>query len=332
VKRWRQACLTACAVFALAVLSLTPYLRDSAELVRLRNALLLDPVAETHFDWTPHRAPADFKQDPPGAATPAFAQRVAALDLAALPSDWDRALALARHLLANRQGRVGRAIQSDLEQTYQVIRRSGEGYCGDYADVYTALAVAAGLPVRSWAFSFDGFGGRGHIFNEVWDAPSGRWRMIDVFHNYVMYGPDGQPLSAREFRDLMRDRPGQVQFQTIEPAAKPVFRVEAKAREFYQRGLDEWYLWWGSAIYRYDDALLVRALGPLSRSLEQLGGIVQQVHPRIRVLVEDGNRARFDAMQRLQRRLRATAAVALLSLLVALYCAVRWWRMRAGAA
>src|SRR3712207_6947241 len=48
-----------------------------------------------------------------------------------------------------------------LEPTYEVIRNTGRGYCGDYADVYTALALAAGLSVRSWAFSFDGFGGRG---------------------------------------------------------------------------------------------------------------------------------------------------------------------------
>lgn len=327
VRNWRRGFAAAAAAMLLAVLPLAPHLADSAELVRLRNALLLDEVAETRFDWTPAEVPADFRTEP-GPVDPGFALRVAALDLAALSSDWERALALGRHLLANRQGPVGRPIQADLEQTYQRITRSGEGYCGDYADVFTALALAAGLEVRAWAFSFDGFGGRGHVFNEVWDGASREWRMIDVFHNLYATDEAGRPVSALAFRAAMRDGGEALRLETIEPAARPVFKYEEKAREFYLRGLDQWYLWWGNNVFAYDRAALVRVLGTVSRSLEQLGGIAQGEHPRIRVLPDAANEAEVAAMERLKRRLLACLAVLLVAFAAALVCLWGWRRAR----
>jgi hypothetical protein len=328
-RRWWLVLLGSLVALVLALATLAPYLRDSAELVRLRNALLLDPVAADP-DWTPERAPVDFVREHASPST-AFQSRVAALGLQALPDDWSRAQAIAQHLLQARQGRVGQPIQSDLETTYTRIRASGEGYCGDYADVFTAMALAAGLHVRSWAFSFDGFGGRGHIFNEVWDAGSRSWRMIDVFHNYRVSDASGRPLSALEFKERMRDDGTTVRFDTLEPTARPVFRHEERAREFYARGLGQWYLWWGNAVYTYDDAVLVRLLGPVSRAAEQLGGIAQNVHPRIRVLAEDGNAAMRDRMQRLKRQLLLVSAVVAAALVLALASASALWRGRSVA-
>ena len=309
---------------ALAVIA--PHLRDSAELVRLRNALLFD-AADTGAAWTPATAPADFMRE---AAPPSteFQARAATLKLQALPSDWARALAIARHLLHQRHGRVGQPIQSNLERTYDVITRTGAGYCGDYADVFTALALAAGLEVRSWAFSFDGFGGRGHIFNEVWDRDAQRWLMIDAFHNYVFTDAGGRVVSALEFRDALQRDPGALRFVAIEPDARPVFVHEQRARDFYLRGLDQWYLWWGNNVFSYDQALLVRAFAPLSRSLEQLGGITQGVHPRIRVLATDSNRLQVQRMLHLQQRLWVAAWVGGAALLAAVVCGAGWWRAR----
>lgn len=331
MRNWRRGFIVSAAALLLAMLPLAPHLTDSAELVRLRNALLLDHVAETRFDWTPADMPADFRREP-GPFNPRFDARVAALGLGALPSDWDRALALARHLLENRHGPVGRPIQSDLEQTYQRITRYGEGYCGDYADVFTALALAAGLDVRAWAFSFDGFGGRGHIFNEVWDDGSGEWRMIDVFHNLYMTDEAGRPVSAQAFRAAMRAGGADLVFETIEPDARPVFKYEEKAREFYERGLSQWYLWWGNNVFAYDRAPLVQAFGKVSRSLEQLGGIAQGEHPHIRVLPDPANAAQVAAMERLQKRLLASLVVGVVALLSALMCLWGWWRAAAGMA
>jgi hypothetical protein len=303
-----------------------PHLTDSAELVRMRNALLLD-ARESRFDWTPATRPNDFAQET-GPIDPAFAHRVAALPIDPSSADWERALVIARHLLENRQGSVGGAIQSDLESTYVEIRGTGGGYCGDFADVFTAMALAAGLDVRSWAFSFDGFGGRGHIFNEVWDGESGQWRMIDVFHNYYMTDRDGGVLSAQAFRDHMRSDPDEVQLQIIEPAAKLVFVREDRARDFYHRGLDEWYLWWGNNVFTYDRAGLVRTLGRMSPSLEQIGGIVQGVHPQIRVLPDPANRRQLEALQGLGKRLWLALILGVVGVSGAVTCAVGWKRAR----
>jgi len=322
VRRWRRGFWAAVAVLMLAVGSLLPHASDSAELVRLRNALLLD-AQPALADWTPERMPLDFARER-HAPSPAFQARVDAMNLPALASDWERALAIARHLLAARHFSVGHPIQSDLERTYAVIRSTGQGYCGDYADVFAAMAIAAGLPVRSWAFSFDGFGGRGHVFNEIWDAQSGRWRMIDVFHNLYAANDDGTPVSALEFRAALLRDAGALRLVAIEPRAKPVFKYEDRARDFYRRGLGEWYLWWGNNVYTYDQAALVRTLGTVSRSLEQLGGIAQGVHPRIRVLAEVSNRPQVEAMQRLQRRLWITAALGIAAALAAMVCAWGW--------
>ena len=327
VRLWRMGFLGSVATILLTVASLAPHLTDSAELVRLRNTLLLDVDESTRFDWTPATMPADFAVEhaPPA---PRFKERVVALHLDALPSDWERALAIGRHLLAHRQTHVGDPIQSDLEDTYRIIRSGAKGYCGDYVDVFAALAIAAGLPVRSWAFSFDGFGGRGHVFNEVWDAQAGKWRMIDVFHNYYITGADGAPVSALEFRTAMLTQPQSLQFHSIEPSALPVFKYEARARQFYERGLGQWYLWWGNDVFTYDDAMLVRIFGPVSRGLEQLGGITQQVYPHIRVLMDDGNREQVLAMQRLKTRMLVALGVALFATMTALLCLAGWLRAR----
>jgi hypothetical protein len=322
---WRRGLWAALSVLLLAAASLAPYTTDSAELVRLRNALLLDHVPSQRFDWTPETVPSDFalERSPP---TPAFQARVSAMHLQNLPTDWDRALEIARHLLRGRTKAVGNPIQADIERTYQVIRSTGEGYCGDYADVYTALALAAGLHVRSWAFSFDGFGGNGHIFNEVWDGSSGRWRMIDTFNNYYMAGPDGQALSALEFRDAMRRDPRSVAFVSIEPAALPVYKYEERAREFYVRGLPQWYLWWGNGVYTYERAVLVRLFSRVSRSLEQLGGITQGVFPHIRVVADNGSDALVRSMRAVRVHLLTASAAFLIALVVALIMAFGWLR------
>src|SRR5690606_37056993 len=95
--------------------------------------------------------------------------------------DWRTALRIGSHLLqgviSNRGS--GGPIQGSLSETLRRITERGDGYCGDYVDAFTALATEAGLFTRSWAFSFDGFGGHGHIFNEIWDRQAGTWRMID---------------------------------------------------------------------------------------------------------------------------------------------------------
>lgn len=316
------ACILAMAV---SVGSLLPYLGDSAELVRLRNALLIEnqPAAA---DWSPETVPPDFKlQSGPPAAY--FIEVVTALDLDAQASNWERALILADHLLEQRTGAVGGAIQSSLKETYRTIRSTGRGYCGDYADVFAAMAVTAGIPVRLWAFSFDGFGGSGHIFNEVWDERERRWKAIDPFHNYYFTGPDGQVLSALDFRSLMMADSSLPGFRPIAPEASPVFSQESRARAFYVDGLPEWYLWWGNNVFEYDNAFLVRLLAPLHRAMEQLGGFIQGRHPRIRVLPEARESSAYERMLELRKQLMLVFWVSLGSAILFVFLLIRHRRL-----
>ncbi|HMW78092.1 MAG TPA: transglutaminase-like domain-containing protein, partial [Rhodocyclaceae bacterium] len=175
----------------------------SSEAVRLRNALLYDgvvPVAA--LNWSPSAPPLDYLQETTGLPEPlrGFADTV---KLAPAAGNWAKARTIADHLQARLSD--GGPIMAGLEETYRRIVEDGAGYCGDFADVFAALATAAGIPNRRWSFSFDGYGGHGHIFNEVWDDSAGRWRAIDVFNNYVFVdAASGEPLSALEFRAALR--------------------------------------------------------------------------------------------------------------------------------
>ncbi|THF61625.1 transglutaminase domain-containing protein [Pseudothauera rhizosphaerae] len=302
----------ASAVVALTVAaSLLPHLRDSAELVRMRNALLVQAEPAVH-EWTPAAVPADFALEttPP---LPLYADTVARHGLKVTgdegrQDDWATALAIGRHLLPDGR-RSGGPIQADLADTYTRITRGGEGYCGDYADSFTGLATAAGLFSRPWAFSFDGFGGRGHIFNEVWDSGRGRWVMIDVFNNFYVTDGAGTPLSAMAFREaLLRDAP-HLKLVPVDPTASPGFRHDDKALDYYRRGLPEWYMWWGNNVFEYDRSPVVRTLGGVHRALEQLGGVAAGVHPQIRVLALPENQDQREAIRWLRVRLLAVVVL-----------------------
>jgi glycosyltransferase involved in cell wall biosynthesis len=292
-----------------ALLPLLPHLGSGTELVRLRNALLLGPDLTPGFDWEPPSVPEGFLVDP--APDPEFVALARRLGLAALPDDWQRALAIARHLLAN-DPQVGGALKSNLHDTYRGIVVEGRGYCADFVRVFNATAQAAGIPVRSWAFSFDGFGGHGHVFPEIWNRQQRRWQLLDVFDNYYFVQGGEEPLSALQFkRALAQAAPG-LALRAIEPKARAGYPVEAKAWDYFRRGVAQWYLWWGSNVHSYDEATLVRVLSPLSRGLEQLGAMVHGVHPLIRILPEPGNEKQRAAMRSMRVTLAASAASATL--------------------
>lgn len=306
----------ACLLVWLSLLvSLLPRMASSSELVRLRNALLFQPQAAEH-DWSPAQRPADFAVDT-APAMPLFATVVQDRQLRQA-GDWATALAIARHLLDGGK-RHAEPIQADLTTSYRGIVEQGRGYCGDYADVFMALAHAAGLHSRAWAFSFDGFGGHGHIFNEIWDGQQGRWVALDVHSNQIFLGEDGRPLSAIDLRQalLRGDRP---RLQPIRADVKLGFRYPDKFFEFYERGLPEWYLWWGNAVQTLDAAPLVRAAAPLGRSVEQLAAVAAGVYPRLRVLHEPGNQPQRAALASVRWRL-----LALLALLPAVVLLPLWW-------
>ncbi|WP_284615887.1 transglutaminase-like domain-containing protein [Aquabacterium humicola] len=310
------AILATLAALFLLLVYVAQHARPSTEAVRLRNALLWSattPMAA--IDWTPANPPADYLVDAAAAPNPAFDRVAAELKLAALPTDWDRAVAISRHLLDN--PRKGDAAQDDLAGTYRKILQ-GSGYCADYTTTFIAIARAAGMFVREWAFSFDGYGGHGHAFVELYDRQAKRWRFIDPFNNfYVVDAGSREPLSAAEWRAVLRGDGRQIAI--VKPAPGRLgFRNELDLYEYYKNGADQWYLWWGNAVQRYDDSFAVQQLGRLSRSLEQLGAIVLGVHPRIHAVESDTNGPMRERMASLKTKLLAAFAggIALAALLL----------------
>jgi hypothetical protein len=282
------------AAIVLPLLSLLPYTVSGTEAARARNSLVLDADADANVDWTPPQVPAGFLVDT-GPAEPVFVEVAQRLHLAEMPTDWDRAVAISRHLLGSSPTLPGGATQADLRTTYRRIVTNGGGYCVDFVQAFSAIAGAAGMPMRSWAFSFDGFGGHGHILPEIWNRQAREWQMVDLFNNAYFTIAD-KPLSARAFRAaLLAGRP--MRMNRLDPAARPGYIHEEKAWDYYRRGLPEWYLWWGNNPFTYDQAFSVRVLSPLSRPLAQLGAMLQGVHPHIHVLATADNLPQRDALR-----------------------------------
>ena len=323
LKVWRGCAWISLLVLTLCLLSLTPYLGSSTELVRLRNALLLRERTSTDFEWTPASVPASYFQES-GPVDPFFSGVAKRLDLAAQPDDWARAVVISRHLLGSSPVLNGGAVKSDLRGTYLHVVKQGDGYCGDFTDVFVAIALAAGIPVRTWAFSFDGFGGHGHVWPEIWNRQAGRWQLVDVFNNYYFFETTAVPLSALAFRQAMLSGSQQLRLAPLDPRARLGWTTERKAWDYYRRGLPGWYMGWGNNVFTYDRARSVRLFSGVSRSLEQLGAIVQGVYPPIRLLVDAHNQAQAVALWRLHWHLLLVAGLVPLSALVSFACFLAW--------
>lgn len=325
--RWRRGVWLSLTVLVLSVLSLAPYMTRSTELVRMRNALLLIGEGQPDFDWTPASVPPGYLQER-GPIDPYFLGVAHRLGLAAMPDDWARALAISRHLLGSNPVLRGGAVKSDLRGTYRHIVSHGDGYCGDFVDVFMAIALAAGIPVRTWAFSFDGFGGDGHVWPEIWNRQQERWELVDIFNNYYYFETEGVPLSALELRRALLGGSEQLKLAPLHPGARVGWTIKEKAWNYYRRGLPEWYMWWGNNVFTYDRALLVRTFSGVSRSLEQLGGIVQGVSPGMSWMLNESNQGRADALRRLRTHLFVVASLGSLAALVAVFCSVQVWRRK----
>ena len=318
LRRWFVASIVGCLAAAAYPVSLAV---PSSEAVRLRNAFLIERGTAADFAWTPATRPADFRweRDAPSA-------RLAGAAASALATErrpFEGGLLIAAHLLANARDRG--PIQASLDETYDRITRDGYGYCADFTDVYLALAHAAGIPARQWAFSFDGFGGQGHAFIEVFDASRGKWLMIDVYNNfYPLDRPGGEPMSALEFRARLLDR-ASLHLERISDA-RLGYPVAEKAIDYYRRGASEWYLWWGNDVYTYDRDPAVRAAARLGRPVEQLVAVAVDRYPHFRVLDVETNARKIEHMAAIRRKLQAAALAGFAFLVSAILAGVMWWR------
>jgi len=294
----------------------------STEAVRLRNAFLIESSVPADFAWDPAHRPRDFRWES-GAPSPAFAQRAKAI-VGDETRAFEGSLRIAADLLRNARDRG--PIESDLENTYRRITEEGYGYCADFTDVFLALAHAAKIPARQWAFSFDGFGGDGHAFVEVYDQARGGWKMVDVYNNFYPVTADGAPMSALEFRDVLLSN-GPVRMRRISDG-RLGYPIEAKAVDYYRRGVPQWYLWWGNDVFTYDRQPVVGAASMLGRHAEQLAAIAIGSYPHFRVVDPGGNAAAFERMRHLRQLLLFNLAAGIVLVLLAIASGIAWQRQR----
>jgi hypothetical protein len=279
----------------------------ATEAVRVRNALSLEPGTDDDFSWTPANIPKDFRLERLG-PRPEFADVIRTLGIDRFADDWSKARTLAGHLTEHATDDEMGPVHLDPVTTYRRIRE-GHGYCADFVKVYLALAHAAGLVARQWAFSFDGFGGHGHTFPEVFDSQRGKWLFLDVFNNFhAVAGPDRQPLSAFELREVLRDRPADLRFEPNGPG-RPGFIHHEKAVDYYRRGLREWYLLWGNAVISPARSPLVNWAAGVGGGVGRIAAMLLGVQPPIRILRTTENQAQVTALAGLRRRVRVTTAV-----------------------
>jgi hypothetical protein len=297
----------------------------ASEATRLRNALVLDLARPRDLSWTPMTIPPTYQAER-GPASRRFAGIIDELGVQEIDGDWKKALVLAGHLSLNAKG-LG-AIQSDLETAYTQIVRHGRGYCADFTQVYLGLAHAAGLFAREWAFSFDGFGGHGHTFIEVYDRQREQWIWLDVHNNvHAVDAQSGDPLSAEQFRAYALGARGNVLVRRNGPGRLGYKHTE-KLVDYYRRGASEWYLWWGNAVFAYEENWAVRAGARVARAAEQLMAIAIGVHPRIKVLPTQYNAAALERMIALKAKLWGVAAAGILMVVLLLCQLLYLWRRR----
>lgn len=280
--------------------------RPITEVVRWRNALLLKPSRAEDFSWVPPHFPTDFKVER-RPAPQRFRDVVAAVGVDLHHTEWENALSLAAHLVERAEDKG--PLQSDLVTTYCGIRE-GYGYCADFVRVFLGMAHACRLTARQWSFAFDGFGGHGHTFVEVFDRQRGKWLFIDVFNNFhAIDTATGEPLSALEYRDSLLGRRSAAVSRRNGPGWSG-FVHEHKALEYYRRGIHQWYLWWGNAVFSYDANPLVRWAGRISWTLAQVVATAAGVLPRIRIYETTDNVREVRNMFALRRAVLVIAALA----------------------
>jgi hypothetical protein len=280
--------------------------RPITEAIRWRNALLVEHSSIDDFTWVPPHFPAGFKVEraPPSEE---FCEIVRSLGIDRAHTDWDNALTLAAHLVERVE--QGGAIHADLITTYRNIR-SGGGYCADFVRVYLGLAHASGLTARQWAFSFDGFGGHGHTVVEIFDRQRGKWLLLDVHNNFhALDASTGEPLGALEYREALLGKRSPAVMHRNGPG-RLGFIHDHKAIEYYRRGLNQWYLWWGNAVFSYDARPLVRWTSLVSRKLAHVAGVISGAQPRIRIYETRDNAVEVRRMFRLRATLLAGGVLA----------------------
>jgi hypothetical protein len=274
--------------------------------IRVRNAFLLRRGRDEDFAWTPVSPPAGYRVE---TTNPPIEIERALNEAGVMRIDdpWARARAIVTMLVSHARGEG--AIRADLATTFRGIV-AGRGYCADYVRVYLAAASHAGLFCRQWAFSFDGFGGHGHTFVEVFDPARDAWAFLDVHNNvYATLGGSSTPLSALELRRAILASPAELEFRRAGPG-RLGFPHPHKLLAYYRRGVAEWYLFWGNDVISRDATRIMRPIASrIGTLLHRVRGATWRLPPFV-ALATPENDVEVKRMERLRRHVVAAIVFA----------------------
>lgn len=282
----RTAVLTICAVLLAALcldvgrLALAPTREASIDAVRIRNAMVAELGEPGETDWPPTAIPASFRWEsrPAPAFFTAIVDEVVPADVRQEPA-LAKAVRLARHLRAT--SHHGEPIQANTRETYEKIVGGKGGYCSDYTQAFNALALAAGLKVREWGFTWEDMA-NGHAFNEIWEPDLKKWVFLDAFTSfYVVDAATGTPMSTLELRASLLGEAGAGEARVVPIVAERFgFKSPEKALDWYRRGVPQLFLLLGNSVFSYDANPVIRMTEPLPRSVEMLAAVLMGEHPR----------------------------------------------------
>ena len=314
IRWWVAVALTAMALIMSCAL-LVSYLGNGQDIALIRNSLVYETRSDEATFLAAPTAP------PPLTTTQAWRDAAGAAGaLDAQSSDFERALALVRHLDQPGYPRGGMLALPSLD-TYRAMRDSGRGYCADYTQVFLALAEAAGLSAREWGISFNGYSGAGHALIEIYARELRSWVMLDVFNGLYVSDEAHRPLSLPALRArLVRGEQAGLNVEVV--ADIMPFASPALALHYLDRGMPRAYLWTDAHSAGQPQALL-DAISRRSRAIAQLLAIATGRAPRLVLIPAPEQRPALLEL-RLLRLACITALVssALLSLL--------FWQRRRG--
>ena len=320
--------LTLLAITAL-VSGLMSMISNSYEVARIRNSIIADVGQPADFTWTPENPPIEFLLEQ-SSSPPEFHMIIKQFG-----QNFENFQNLHKSLqitdlLGEGPGR-GDGIKSNTLDTYNKLMTEKAGYCADYTQVFNGIAYTANIPVREWGMSFDGYSGRGHAFNEIYDYHFNKWVFIDPFNSfYVLDKQTGIPLSTMEFRQRLSENTAENN-SLITPInmERFGFRDSQDAIEYYQRGADQFFLWFGNNVFSYDNHQAIRSFGSVSRAVEQILGIFFGVMPRIKLVISDSNIGQIKSLFAKRNTfiiLSSLFIIIFLVLLVQLFILYNTWR------
>lgn len=295
----------------------------SRESVRLRNSLIASVGSPADFDWTPANVPAGFRWER-GPAPQEFVDVTAKLLAAADgQSNFDKMLILARHLRSRPTN--DSPVGVSTVEAYHKIVDEGVGWCSDFTQVLNGLSFAAGLPVREWGFSFDGFGGLGHAITEVWDEELRKWVFLDSYYSFYLRDiATKAPFSVQDLRAFLKSGKPHDAVEIVPIVPERIgFQSPEKLVAYYRDGADQFYLHWGNDVFALDANATVQSLRRVSPALSQVTAIVLGIYPEIRISPDDARLPPAESLFALRDRFFAVlAAIVVLSL--ALIAAIVW--------